>query len=126
MHVHVRNTILVKFVVFIVALQVLNMSIDIPAYPKETIAAKNFNYIDTYIEYIAENILKLENAIPEAKHRHQKHFRLHPQIQMVCEAPAIIKPPLPERLLKKVYSGYSNQFAYQFIKEIHPPPPKLS
>ena len=123
---HLRNTRLIKFVVFVVALQVLNMSIDIPAFQNENIAAKNFNYIDTYIEYIAENILKLENAIPETKHRHQKHFQLHPQMQMVCETMTIIKPALPDRLLKKVYTGYSNKFAYQFIKEIHPPPPKLS
>lgn len=123
---HVRNTGLIKFVVFVVALQVLNMSIDIPAFQNENTAAKNFNYIDTYVEYIAESILKLENAIPETKHRHQKHFQLHTQIQMVCETIAAIKPALPERMLKKVYTGYSNQFAYQFIKEIHPPPPKLS
>jgi len=120
------NNRLVKFIVFVVAVQILNMSIDIPVAQKIT-AAQDYNYIDTYIEYLAEVVMKYENAIPESKHRQHKQFQLHKHLQIICQQVQLSLSLLsPSATVAKVYPAYTNRFAYQFIKEINPPPPKLA
>lgn len=102
------------------------MSIDIPVAQNNT-ATQDYNYIDTYVEYIAEVVMKYENAIPETRHRQHKQFQLHTHLQMICQqvqlAPSLLSPAA--RVIK-VYPAYANRFAYQFIKEINPPPPKFA
>ena len=61
------------------------MSIDAPS-AQSNASSHNYNYIDTYVEYIAEIILKYENAIPESKHRHQRELQLHKHIQVICQS----------------------------------------
>ena len=111
---------------FVVALQILNMSIDIPV-AQNNIVAKDYNYIDTYIEYLAEVVMKYENAIPETKHRQHKQFQLHKHLQIICQQVQLTPSLLsPSATVAKAYPAYTNRFAYQFIKEINPPPPKFS
>lgn len=120
----VKNNMVIKLIVFVIALQILNMSIDIPASSKDT-AAQDYNYIDTYVEYLAEVVLKYENAIPETNHRQHKQFPLHKHLQIICQPIQVSRPgTLCYQSLIKTYPCYSNRFAYQFIKEIYPPPPK--
>lgn len=115
-----------RFIVFIIALQILNMSIDAPAAelsPSQD-ASTSFNYIDTFVEYVAEVILKYDNAIPESKDRQQKELQQHKQFQIAFE-----KIELPFNFLwidfKSNLSQHpSDKYAYQFVKEINPPPPK--
>ena len=119
----VKNNRLRRFIVFAVALQVLNMSIDIPGSPADS-SAKNFNFVDTYVEYIAEVMLKYENAIPESNHRQHKQVQMHKHLQIICQPVKTLQQEvLPDPFLSKLYGDYSNSFAYQFIKEINPPPP---
>jgi len=111
---------------FIIALQILNMSIDAPGAQMSagTANADDFNYIDTYIEYIAEVILKYDNVIPESKDRQQKELQQHKQFEITFEK---VYP-----LLNFIWQdnpldhpvNFSDKYAYQFIKEINPPPPK--
>ena len=113
-----------KFIVFALALQILNMSIDIPSSPADS-TAKNYNFIDTYVEYITEVMLKYENAIPEInRHRQHKQFQMHKHLQIICQPVKMLQQEsLPAPFRSKLYGDYSNRFAYQFIKEINPPPP---
>ena len=102
------------------------MSIDIPV-AQNNIVAKDYNYIDTYIEYLAEVVMKYENAIPETKHRQHKQFQLHKHLQIICQQVQLTPSLLsPSATVAKAYPAYTNRFAYQFIKEINPPPPKFS
>ncbi len=102
------------------------MSIDAPGaqMPAGTTSSDDINYIDTYVEYIAEVMLKYTNAIPESKDRQQKEFQQHKQFEIAFEK---IYP-----LLNFIWQddpidhpqSFSDKYAYQFIKEINPPPPK--
>lgn len=110
----------------VIALQILNMSIDAPAAelsPAQD-ASAGFNYIDTFVEYVAEVILRYDNAIPESKDRQQKELQQHKQFQIVFE-----KIELPFNFLwidfkSNLPQHPTDRYAYQFVKEINPPPPK--
>jgi hypothetical protein len=115
-----------RFIAFVIAVQILNMSIDAPSAQKQVgkDKADNFNYIDSYVEYITEVILKYENAIPESKNRQQKELQQHKQFEVAFQKISPIIINFFESIPKKIFSNFSNQYAFQFIKEINPPPPK--
>ncbi len=102
------------------------MSIDAPsaeAQPGST-SADTFNYIDTYVEYIAEVILKYDNAIPESKDRQQKELQLHKQFQIVFQNIVPLTIQFTAQQNQIYFLSTADKYAYQFIKEINPPPPK--
>ncbi len=103
------------------------MSIDATVVQINNSSAQNLNYIDSYVEYIAEIVLKFQNAIPELKHRHEKELQMHKQLQVICQ---ITYQPLFDRLphssIINLYHQYSDKYTGRFIKEINPPPPKFA
>ncbi len=105
------------------AIQVLNMSIDVPVAEMKTSTAEDYNFIDTYVEYITEVIFKYENSIPESKHRHHRVLQTHHQLQVICQQISIqALPGLTASSPVKGYPGYINNYAFQFIKELNHPP----
>ncbi len=64
------------------------MSIDAPGaqMSEYTTKSDNFNYIDTYIEYIAEVILKYDNPVPESGNRQQKEWQQHKPFEIIFQA----------------------------------------
>lgn len=122
---HFRNKIY-HFFALVVALQILNMSIDSPSaqMPANAPNADNFNYIDTYVEFVAEVVLKYENAIPETKNRQQKEWQLQKQFELVFQKLEPITVAFYPEKIKTYFASYSDKYAFQFIKEINPPPPK--
>ncbi len=92
--------------------------------PANAANADDFNYIDTYVEYIAEVILKYDNAIPESKDRQQKELQMQKQFELVFQKFEPITISFFEEIIKKRFINFSDKYAYQFIKEINPPPPK--
>ncbi|MEO8765596.1 MAG: hypothetical protein ABI416_14955, partial [Ginsengibacter sp.] len=114
-----------RFFTLIIALQVLNMSIDATSAQMATDSKTpdNFNYIDTYVEYVAEIILKYTNAIPESKDRQQKELQQHKQFEIAFQKIIPINISFCEIVIEKYYPAISDRYAYQFIKEINPPPP---
>ena len=115
-----------RFIAFVIAVQILNMSIDAPVaqmFPGNC-KTDTFNYIDTYIEYIAEVILKYENAIPESKDRQQKELQQHKQFEVAYQKISPITISFSEAKTKAIFLNFSDKYAFQFIKEINPPPPK--
>ncbi|MDQ6757524.1 MAG: hypothetical protein M3004_11375, partial [Bacteroidota bacterium] len=108
-------------------LQILNMSIDAPnaQMPVNKGSADNFNYIDTYVEYVAEVILKYTNAIPESKDRQQKELQTQKQFELIFQKIDALTISFFYESTKKHFINFSDKYAYQFIKEINPPPPKV-
>jgi hypothetical protein len=122
---HFQNNIY-KIFAFIVALQILNMSIDSPnaQMPAFIPNAENFNYIDTYVEFIVEDVLKYDNAIPETKNRQQKEWQMQKQFELVFQKIEPVYISFSIQKAKRQFVHYSDKYAFQFIKEINPPPPK--
>jgi hypothetical protein len=122
---HFQNNVY-KFLAFIIALQILNMSIDSPnaQMPRNAQDADDFNYIDTYVEFIVEVILKYDNAIPETKDRQQKELQMQKQFELVFQKIEPITLSFCAEKTEKSFAGFSDKYAFQFIKEINPPPPK--
>src|ERR1035437_5149378 len=115
-----------RLIAFVIALQIFNMSIDSPSaqMPANAASADDFNYIDTYVEYIAEVIFKYDNAIPESKDRQQKELQMQKQFDLAFQKIEPITISFFEKIIKKRFINFSDKYAYQFIKEINPPPPK--
>ena len=102
------------------------MSIDAPAAQMSVSngSSDDFNYIDTYVEYIAEVILKYDNAIPESKDRQQKELQQHKQFEVVFQKIGFPAISYIEPITEKRFLSFTDKYAYQFIKEINPPPPR--
>lgn len=116
---------LIQFLVVIIAFQVLNMSIDSPNASRDNYyeTPNNFNYIDTYIEYLSEVIFKHENAIPQSGKRHQKQWQQHKLQQVICDNINIPgRYVISYLLLQNIFFTNHDMYAYQFVKEISPPP----
>jgi hypothetical protein len=104
------------------------MSIDMPiAQADRNTGVTNFNYIDCYVEYVVEVVMKYDNAIPEPHTRHQKEPQQHRHFQVIYQLakdlPVVNSATYESR--HDVYFIHSDKHAYQFIKEINPPPPKF-
>jgi len=117
------RTITTRLLLFITAFQVLNLSIDTPsAQMANTSGFDKFNYIESYIEFVTEIILKYDNVIPESNHRQQKELQQHKQFQAVCEIAQPIKIKTFNELQDVYYIASTDIYFYQFFKEITPPP----
>ena len=102
------------------------MSIDSPSaqMPPNAQNSDDFNYIDTYVEFIAEVVLKYDNAIPETKNREKKEMQMQKQFELVFQKIESLKFTFFQDVLNKPVINFNDQYAYQFIKEINPPPPR--
>jgi len=122
------KNIIAKFIVAIIALQILNLSIDSVDFQpiSANITLGDFNYINSLTEYVSEIILGHKDAFPEyqnestsskaqlVKHLSLKLYQPTTSIDIIRiseDAQAFIVP------LKEKYS-------FTFYKEINPPPPK--
>lgn len=118
------NNSTTKLLVFITAFQILNLSIDTPGAQMTNYPATQdkFNYVDSYVEFIAEVILKYDNAVPESNHRQQKEWQQHKQVQLICNFSHPVDHPLICQPVVKIYFEYTDQYFYHFSREIKPPP----
>jgi hypothetical protein len=120
--------------VFVLALQILNLSVYGNAFVQRT-TLKNGkivleeNQIDSALEYVVEIMMKRADAFPEQKGNHTKNeqktlknsFQLFTCCQQQEESETI---EIPEEADK--YAVYRNDYRYLYFKEINPPPPKFS
>ena len=102
------------------------MSIDSPSAQMNISKGQtdNFNYIDTYVEFITEVVLKYEDAIPESKSREHKDLQQYKYTEYILQR----YQPLFDFIWKEDILNRprhsSDMYAYQFVKEINPPPPR--
>lgn len=111
-------------ILLVTAFQLLNMSIGVPVVQINNKGGSGeFNYVDTYVEFIAEVLMQYENAIPEQKHRQHRELQMHKQVQVICQQVEIIlqsgSHPLTDL---KDYPAYTNNYRYKATKEINHPP----
>lgn len=125
----IKNHKITRLFTFMIALQIINMSIGTPGggLLSDASSSGGFNYIDTYAEFITEVILKYEHAIPESKNRQHKELQHHKQYRLIF---SMVEPPhifdLNGLYGNKPDTGYFAKFTYQFVKEITPPPPRFA
>ncbi len=114
-----------KAFIFLAALQILNMSIDAPAAQMPgSFGEDDFNYIDTFTEYVIEDVFDFNNVIPESRDRQQKDSDQH-KFEIVLEKMIPIYHFQHFNHIKIKHSAYRDQYALQFIKEVIPEPPKI-
>lgn len=118
-----------RFILLLVALQLLNMSLYTPdfhslsnhgdALPTEV------NLTESVTEYVVEVMLGHKNAIPEIsnKHGHDLHFHKHISFKATDEMTAYQLPELPSGAAA-VAVPLNETYSYLFLREINPPPPK--
>lgn len=116
-----------RFLVFVVALQILNMSIDSQTAQMSVVRGQtdNFNYIDTYVEFVVEVILKFENAIPESKSREHKDLQQYKFTEYIVQKyePSLAFVWIENSVDRPKHT--LDMYAYQFIKDINPQPPPM-
>lgn len=115
-----------RFFAFIVAIQVLNLSIDTQSFDfiqtRQNIGY--FNEINSFVEYVAEIVLQYTNALPEYEKSSHDNLQLHKD--------CIIKHITVEDKKLVTYTDLKNDlplaipenYICLFCKEINPPPPK--
>lgn len=114
---------------FVVALQMLNLSIFThdfqPLHIKQKPVIGEFNEINSVVEYFAEIVLEHNNAFPEFKKEGNKDLQPSKHIAIKL----IIAKDLPS--LKQETASVNNysirkkdHYNFLFYKEINPPPPK--
>ena len=123
------NTIMyhiARFLLVIVAIQVLNVSVypDILQWTRTETASNLPNEMDSFVEYVTEILLGHKNAFPEYAHKHHKDLQTHKQAislysEEVCDKNAEV--PFIQRSIEWLTA---DQYSYQYYKEINPPPPK--
>lgn len=109
----------IKLLIFLIAFQVLNTSIDTPA---ENIAI-SYNYIDTYVEYFAEVVFKLENAFPESGDRQHKELQQHKNLRIKIQNTYLLSfTAFFTRFVENFSFTQPDKYFFTFTKEINPPP----
>jgi hypothetical protein len=116
-----------KVFTFLVALQILNMGLFVQDFQTLTSSSSisDHNVINSVVEYVSEVVLNKVNALPENNNKANKDLQAHKHfnVKMIeLKKPFIAMPDLV-RVDKKHYSITQNYY-YQFCKEINPPPPK--
>ena len=115
-----------KFITFIVALQILNVSIyaqDINMLQQRNVLSYS-NEINSITEYVGEIVLKHNNAFPEYPNDGHKEiqFSKHIDLNLFSFQHFKVQPTL------KIYTAYlypyKIDYNFLFFKEINPPPPK--
>lgn len=121
-----RNHI-TRVIVFLLALQVLNLSINAPDFKQLSSPVSEqapTNITETAVEYVVEVIMGIKNAIPEQV-QHHKDLHFHKQVSFKTEC----TPLFYESSSLQVKSGKTaiplqETYNYLFLQEINPPPPK--
>lgn len=130
----VVNSYFRKFVLVVLALQILNLSIyNTNFYVFNTFSSakalvKDANPIDSFAELMLENMAGYENAFPEPTHKNDKQsgelkqnisFNLFHQDHF----PEVNEKPASYAAAKDIaLTGFCNNYAYLFSKEINHPP----
>lgn len=119
-----------RFLTFVVALQILNMSIfmqDFDPIDFHSESIGDFNEINSIVEYVAEIVLRQENALPEYHQENAGHKDLlvhkHAPIKLVTFKDLVT--PIEAPVVACIYHYPINDSRlFSFSKEINPPPPK--
>lgn len=120
-----------KFVLLIIAMQILNLSVyggdfDANFSPATHNNIGEFNQIDSLIEYVAEIMLDHKNAFPENGSHNpnskSSHQIKHASIKMI-DFKKNTEPPF-YCSANSLSNFFNEDYKKLILKEINPPPPK--
>ncbi len=124
------KTISIKLLVAIVAIQIINLSIDAVEFQPiaSTVVIEDFNYLNSMTEYVSEIILGKKDAFPEfqqesksSKSQIIKHLSLKVFEDSCAELNANFISSKNSFIVP-----LKEKYEYSYFNEINPPPPKLS
>jgi hypothetical protein len=124
------RTYLSRFILLVVALQILNLSvysgdIDVLAASNNQKTIGEYNQIDFLIEYVAEIMLDHKDAFPEnGVHNHNNFSH---QMKHICIKIINFKkvPDISSHLIASALpTNLKEDYKYLFSSKIIPPPPK--
>lgn len=116
-----------RLIVFITALQIMNMGLYCQDVNQARLASRNINYINSVAEYFAETVCKIKDAFPEnpksqGTHPHKHNTPKFPDVKLS------IKNDGWQFTTTDLAANYrcdpKQQLYYEFYREINPPPPK--
>jgi hypothetical protein len=119
-----------RFFAFVVALQILNMSIytqDFQPLVQHSHTIGDINEINSFVEYVAEVVLDYKDALPEYQHYYNNHkeLQLHKHISVKLIS---LEQESTEKLVldntRRYRPSLKESYDYLYYKEINPPPPK--
>ena len=118
-----------KFIVIIVAIQIIDLSIDaIDFQPIEPVATiGDFNYFNSVIEYVTESLLGHKDAFPEYQNESSssKKAQLEKAISFkFSQTDGLDMQPKFFPAMAKANRIYDEDFYSLYYSEIIPPPPK--
>jgi hypothetical protein len=123
--------IISKYLLFILAIQILNISVDAidfhPVYTPNSTANSNFNDINSAVEYISEIVLGYKDAFPEIQNQgEQKNTQSIKHNVIKIYEPKQLYLSVEQRFITVVSFIYplDEKFTFLFSKDITPPPPK--
>jgi len=121
------KNIVAKFLLLVVALQVLNFSMDSIDFHshKHRNTISDFNYLNSMVEYFDEIILGNKDAFPEyCKHNARESQNIKHFDVKICQQLPVKLIPL-QYVKDNTYRRSRNEFfTLLIIREITPPPPK--
>ena len=116
-----------RFFAFVVAIQVLNLSIDAQAFQslESNHSIHYFNEINSFVEYFAVLVSGDKNALPEYKKSTHEKLQVHKHITIKHITLDQKNAHEDDDLIAaKFRAPEPENYAYFFYKEINPPPPK--
>jgi len=125
-HLQTLKHYIVRFLVFVMAFQVLNLSVypELLQWYRSESATNLNNDMDSLVEYVTEIVFGQKDAFPEYAHKHHKELQIHKQaISLYSEEMAANNAGEP--FIRRPMEGAApDQYSYQYYSEINPPPPK--
>lgn len=119
-----------RFVAFVVALQILNMSIytqDFQPLVQHHQTIGDINEINSFVEYVAEVVLDYKNALPEYQHHYTSHKELQLHKHISVKLINLDHDPIDRLVLddhRHFRPSLKESYDFLYYKEINPPPPK--
>ncbi len=127
MTLSIKN-IIAKFLVAIIALQIINLSIDSTDFQpiSSNITLGDFNYINSLTEYVSEIVLGNKDAFPEYQNESSSskaQLVKHLSIKLSQPTTVVDIINISEELHSFIVP-LNESYSFAFYKEINPPPPK--
>ncbi len=120
------KTIFFKAIVFVVALQILNLSIYAQDYNpiKSSNVLYETNEINSIMEYVGEIVLKHQNQFPEYPNDGQKNLQLKHTALTTFSFQYLKVQSCTNKAVINYIVPVTEDYYFLFLKEINPPPPK--
>lgn len=120
--------IILRCLVFFMAIQVLNFSIDSVEFHPLSCAntVGDFNYMNSMVEYFSEIVMGNTNAFPEYNQKNTSGSQNIKHVNIKIYKPVDLSFTINHEYLPVISYGFTLDESYSFLfsKEINPPPQK--